>query len=504
MPRLTSLQYRNSLQDIFAAALPAPALEPDTNPYLFYSIGAATTTLSEQGTQRYAEAAARITDVLFQDATRRAVLLGCTPTRPDDSCVRDFITRIGRKLFRRPLAESDIARWIGVSKATAEGDAFRGVKLALYGMLQSPRFIYRIELGEPDPEPNGTPQRRRYDAYEVASRLSFLFWNTTPDDELLDAAERGELVDDDSLRRHALRLLDAPRARTAVQSFFSQYFNLGVLAQVERDTLHHPLFTRSLAASMRSELELLADDFVFRREVDVRKIFSTQRTFVNSELAALYQVSAPGATPIAFVPVELPADGPRAGVLTSGAVLTMNAHPTETSPTLRGKYILERVLCRLVPPPPGNVNLNLDDKMGMPRTLRERLEEHRNNPACSSCHSMMDPPGFLFEGFDSIGAARPMTDALAAQTRSEVEGQTYNNGRELGQKLADDPLVGQCISKQLYRHANGRLDDAGDERPLRTLAEQFEKSGYRFRELLVALVQSEGFRTAAPAEEVMP
>lgn len=504
MPRLTSLQYRNSLQDIFAGSLPSTALEPDTNPYLFYSIGASTTTLSEQGTQQYAEAAGKITDLLFQDATRRAALLGCTPTRSDDKCVRDFITRIGRKLFRRPLAESDITRWVGVSTATADGDVFRGVKLALYGMLQSPRFIYRIELGEPDPEDHGTPQRRRYDAYEMASRLSFLFWNTTPDDELLDAAERGELVDAESLRRHALRLIESQRARTAVQNFFGQYFNLGVLAQAERDAVHHPMFTRSLAAAMRSELELLADDFVFRSESDVRKMFSTRRTFVNSELAALYQINAPGATPIAFVPVELPADGPRAGILTLGAFLTMNAHPTETSPTLRGKYILERVLCRLVPPPPGNVNLNLDDMMGQPRTLRERLEEHRKNPACASCHSMMDPPGFLFEGFDSIGKARPMNDALAAQTRSEVEGQTYNDGRELGQKLADDPYVAQCMLKQLYRHANGRLDDAGDERPLQTLGQQFEKSGYRFRELMIALVQSEGFRTAAPAEEVTP
>ncbi len=504
MPRLTSLQYRNTLKDVFGGVLPPTALEPDTNPYLFYSIGAATTTLSELGAQQYADAAGAITDALFSDGSRRQALLGCVPASTEDACVREFIQRIGLRLFRRPLSSEDTERWLTVVRRAAEGDVYQGLRLALYGMLQSPRFLYRVEVGEPDPTDPSTPPRRRYDSYEMAQRLSFLLWDQAPDAELLAAASRGELLDAGSLRAQAQRLLDSPRARPAVQSFFDQYFNLGALAQLERDPARYPEFSPTLGASMRSEVQLLVDDFVFRRNVDIRQLFATRNTFVNSELAALYKVAAPAASEVAFVPVTLPADGPRAGLLTLGAFLTMNAHPTETSPTLRGKYVLERVLCQLVPPPPGNVNLNLDSPSGTPRTLRERLEEHRKNPACSGCHSIMDPPGLLFEGFDSIGVHRTTVKGLPVQTQSEIDGKPYADGRALGPQLASDPRVAQCMVKQLYRHASGRLDQPGDEAVLAQLAERFAQSGYRFRELLIALVQSEGFRTAAAGEGVLP
>ena len=504
LPRLTSQQYRNALKDVFGSALPPTVVEPDTNPYLFYSIGATTTTLSELGTEQYAQAAAAVTDAIFGDGARRDLLLSCTPASAGDACTADFIRRIGLKLFRRPLGADDVARWLSVAKSTADGDAYRGIRLALYGMLQSPNFVYRVELGEPIPGETRTPERRRYTSYEMAERLSFLLWNTTPDDELLSAAGRGELLDPASLHFQTLRLLDSPRARLAVQSFFDQYFDLAGLAQVERDPARYPAWSKTLGPSMRTEVQLLVDDFVFRRDSDIRELYSTRRTFVNQELAALYGVTAAGASAVAFVPVELPESGPRAGVLTLGAFLTMNAHPTETSPTRRGKYVRERVLCLPVPPPPGNVNLNLDDKMDAgPRTLRQRLEEHRKNPSCAGCHALMDPPGFLFEKFDSIGVYRTVVDGLPVDTASDIDGVPYSDARDLGKRLAADPLVPQCIVKQLYRHANARLDESGDDKALRDLGEQFAQNGYRFRDLLVALVSSDAFRTVAPAE-VMP
>lgn len=503
MPRLTALQYRNALRDIFGGALPATALEPDTNPYLFYSIGASTTALSELGTQQYAEAATVISDALFADAARRKALLGCAPAKPDDACASDFVKRVGRALFRRPLPAADVERWLTVARTTADGDAYRGLRYALAGMLQSPRFLYRIEVGAPDPADSSAQPRRRYDAYEMAQRLSFFLWNTTPDEELLAAAGRGELLDDESLRTQAARLLAAPRAHAAVQSFFEQYLNLGGLSKLERDPARFPAYSKTLGTSMRSEVSLLVEDLVFHRDVDIRELFSSPRTFVNTELAALYQLQAPGATEVAFVPVELPAGGPRVGLLTLGAFLVANAHPTETSPTLRGKYLRERILCQLVPPPPGNINLNLDETGMKPRTVRERLEEHRRNPACAGCHKIMDPPGLLFETFDAIGAYRATVNDQPVQTEGEIDGVTYADARALAQRLRADPLVAQCLVKQVYRHANGRLDQPGDERALADLTQRFAASGHRFRELLLALVQSEGFRTAAPAE-VMP
>ena len=493
MPRLTTAQYRSSLQDVFGGVLPTTALEPDTNPYLFYSIGAATTMLSEQGTQQYAESAAVIADALFADAKRRDALIGCTPKTATDPCVSGFVSRIGRRLFRRPLLAEDVARWTSVVESTAEGDIYRGLRLAVFGMLQSPRFLYRVEVGEPDPQ---DPSRRRYDSFEMAERLSFLLWNTAPDEELLQAAERGELLDDASLERQARRLLDSPRAQSAVQGFFDQYLNLPALSQVERDPARYARFSKTLLASMRTEVQLLVDDLVFRHETDIRSLFSTRRTFVNKELAALYDVSAPQASEVAFVPTELPESGARAGVLSLGAVLTLNAHPTETSPTLRGKYLRERVLCQLVPPPPGNINLDLTKMEGQPRTLRERLEEHRKNPACYSCHAIMDPPGFLFENFDSIGAFRTMAAGLPVSAQSDFEGESLGNASELAARLGSDPRVARCLVRQVFRHASARLDGEGDDPVIVNLTSQFADSGYRFRELLVALLKSEGFRFA--------
>lgn len=503
MPRLTAQQYRNVLKDTFGGVLPAVALEPDTNPYLFYSIGAATTTLSEAGVEQYADAAARITDLIFDDVDRRSALVGCQPLRSDDFCVETFVRRIGLKLHRRPLSDADIARWLAVVNDTSEGDIYRGLRTAIYGLLQSPRFLYRVELGEPDPNDRSQSPRLRHDPYDMAQRLSFLLWDSGPDEALLSAAEQGELVDDASLRRETLRLLASPRARKTIQSFFDQFLNLGALSRVDRDRTRFPAFSPTLAAAMRTELQLLTDDLVFRRDADIRELLSTRRTFVNAELAAHYQVAAPGASAVTFVPVELPADGPRAGLLTLGGFLLMNAHPTESSPTLRGKYILERLLCRLVPPPPDNVNLDLGSMGGPPRTLRQRLEEHRKNPACSGCHAMMDPPGFLFEAFDPVGGYRPVDQGLPVDTQSEVEGQPYRDGKELGAMLRESADVGRCLVRQLYRHANARLDQSGDEAPLSLLEARFAESGYRFASLIVALVQSEGFRYLA-SQEVQP
>jgi hypothetical protein len=367
------------------------------------------------------------------------------------------------------------------------------------GMLQSPHFLYRVELGEPDPQ---DPTRKRFTSWEMARRMSFLLWNQTPDDALLEAAERGELVSDEGILTQATRLLDDPRARTAVRGFFSQFLDLGRLDGVTRDPTRYPLFTPTMLASMRTEIELLVDDFIYRRDGDVRGIFSSTTAFVNSELAALYGVVAEGASPITFVPVELPEDGPRAGLLTSGAFLTMNAHDTATSPTARGKYVRERVLCQTVPPPPPDIDLNLDDdEMGEATTLREKLEQHREDPLCAGCHAFIDPPGFLFEHFDSIGAWRELDNGYPIDASGDLDGVPLADARDLAEVLRDDPRVGECITTQLYRHAAGRLEHWKERPGLKDITAAFAASDYRFRELLLHLVTSEAFRTVSALEE---
>jgi hypothetical protein len=340
----------------------------------------------------------------------------------------------------------------------------------------------------------------RYTGWEMASRLSFLLWNTTPDDALLDAAAAGELMDPAGLVAHAERLLADPRARAAVQDFFAQYFDLARLSGVERDPASYPAFSPTIAGSMRTEVQLLVDDFVFRRDADIRGVFGTRTTFVNDELAALYGVDAHGASAIAYVPVELPENGPRAGLLTLGAFLAMNAHETETSPTLRGKYVRERVLCQVVPPPPDDVDTQIDPSDMEGKTLRERLEEHRENPSCAACHAFIDPPGFLFEHFDSIGAYRTEDNGWPIDASGDLDGIPLADARDLAEALKDDPRVGTCVVTQLLRHAHGRLEAQEERSIIDDLDARFEDEGYRFRALLLHVVSHDGFRFLAPPE----
>ncbi|MCA9635399.1 MAG: DUF1588 domain-containing protein, partial [Myxococcales bacterium] len=297
-------------------------------------------------------------------------------------------------------------------------------------------------------------------------------------------------------------LLEDPRARTTIQAFFAQFLDLGRLAGVERDPNSYPLYTPNLAEAMRAEVELLVDDLVHRQGGDIRQIFTTRRTFVNSDLAAIYGIEAEGATPITFVPVELPEDGPRAGLLTFGAFLTMNAHATETSPTLRGRYVRERVLCEMVPAPPGDVDTNIPEPDGEAHTLRERLEQHRADPACANCHAFIDPPGFLFEHFDSIGAFRELDNGYPIDASGDLDGAPLAGARDLAKALEDDPRVSRCMVTQLYRHATGRLDQAQEYPGLKAIDQEFAEGGYRFHDLLLALVTSEAFRTAATPEDL--
>ena len=494
-PRLTASLYTTAVLDVLGPGLPRVALEQDTNPYLFFSIGAASTSLSELGAQQYEEAAHRIASSVFDDPTRREALVGCAPASAGDACARAFLEDVGTRLFRCPLASDEVDRWAAIAAELSEGDVWRGLRLALAGMLQSPRFLYRIELGEPDPE---RPGELRYTDVEMASRLSFLLWNAPPDEALLEAALAGELSSAEGVREHATRMIEDPRARRAVQAFFAQYFDLGRLEGLagQRDPALYPAMTDTLARSMRTEIELLVDDLVFRRDADVRELFRTRRTFVNDELAVLYGVEAEGASPIAFVPVELPADGARAGVLTLGAFLAMNAHPTETSPTLRGKYFRERVLCELVPPPPPEVDTTLARDPSMPRTVRERLDLHRSDSVCAACHAAIDPPGFLFEGFDSIGAERTHDNGYPVDTSGALDDVPLTRGRDLGELVAEDPRVSTCMVRQLYRHAAGRLEVRGEESAIVALERRFAASGYRFVDLLIELAASDLYRRA--------
>ncbi len=491
---LTTTQYRNAVSDLLGSGLPDVALEPDTNPYLFTAIGAARSTAAERTVRAWETAAHRLTEAAFAVPERRVALVGCTPTAPDAPCVRAYFERFLRRAWRRPATVEELDRFVALSRRLGARDAWTGVRYATAAALQSPSFLYRVELGAPLA---GKPGRRRYTAYEMASRLAFTLWNSVPDDALLDAAARGALDRDDTLRTEARRLLRNPRARSAVRAFFVQYLGLGALDGLARDPTLYPEVTPALAASMREEVERLVEDVVFTHDGDFRAVFSSTSTFLDARLAGLYGLAIPPGAE-GFTRIDLPLDSGRGSLLTTAAILAVTAHPNATSPTARGRYIRERLLCERVPDPPMNVPLNLEaGDSGVRPTLRDRLERHRRDPACAGCHSRTDPVGLGFEDFDAIGRRRTMESGRPVDARGDLDGVTFVGARALGEILARDPRVAACVVRQVYRFATARLETDAEAGVLADLEERFAARNYRFLELLVELVASEGFRTVA-------
>ena len=495
LSRLTETQYRNILSAVFGEDLPSMTLSPDTNPNLFYSIGAAQTQVDEVATERYLLAASAVVAHIKSQPGRLEGLIDCTIEAPDDDCAAYGIETLGRRLLRRPLEAAEVSRWLSIARQTADGDPLRGFGFALMGLLQTPHFLYRVELGEPDG--SGGLQ---YSPYEMASRLAFLITNSGPDDQLLDAAAAGQLRDAESIETHGRRLLASPLAREAHQAFFSQFLDLKRIEQVDRDPSLYSGFTPDVLSAMRTEVELLVDDIVYRNPRDIRGLFSEPKGYVNRALADLYGVEAPRATGSTFVPVEFDRDTPRAGILTLGAFLTMNAHQTETSPTLRGKYIRERIFCQTVPAPPDDIDLNLDRGEADPPTLRERLEQHRNDPACANCHSFIDPPGMLFEHYDSVGRYREAVDGYPVNSTGDLDGVPMGDAIDLAAHLGQSDSVMDCIVQQYFRHAQGRLETSGERAMLRFIKEQLARDENVFEALILGMIRNPIFRQVGPVD----
>jgi hypothetical protein len=287
---------------------------------------------------------------------------------------------------------------------------------------------------------------------------------------------------------------------TVFRPFRGSLLKLDRLDNLSRDPMVFPLVTATLGASMRGEVLRMLDDVVFGRDADVREMFDTRVTYVNGDLARLYNL--PGVTGATLARVELPAAGPRAGVLTTAGFLALNAHATVTSPTLRGRFIRQFLLCEDINPPPEGVQaaLPLEPPDAPRRTLRQRLEMlHLTNPTCASCHVRMDPLGFGLENFDALGIYRTTDNGLPVDPRGDVDGRAFRNARELGGLLREHPRVAECLVRQTYRYAAGHLDTDGEARPLAALTESFARDGHRFRAMLAGLVASDAFRYAGRA-----
>jgi hypothetical protein len=496
--RLSAEQYGNSVRALLGDVTLTTVLEPDTTLNGFVEIGTARATVSPSALEKYETAAFELAAQALAPG-RREAFVGCTPSDViDTACTRAFVTRFGRRAFRRPLTDAERDRYVAVASnaASALSDFHAGIEFAVAGLLQSPNFLFRVELGEPDPE---KPDRLRYTDYEMATRLSFLFWNTTPDDALLDAAEAGELTTDTGLAAQVDRLIADPRTREAMDNFHAERLGIEDLSDLAKDGELFPQMSEALGAAMRDDILRTLDDLSFANARDFRDVFVTRVAFVDSRLAALYGLDAPTR---GTVRAELPEQGLRRGLLGKAGLLAQNAHVRHTSPTLRGKFVRERVLCQSIPAPPNDVVTVIPEPSADAPTMRDRLEAHRSVPLCAGCHVLMDPIGLSFENFDAVGAFRETDHGHALDVSGDLDGTAFDDPRELAELLRETPAAIECTVRQLYRYAVAHVETAGERPVIEALHQTFADSGYAWQDLLRAVAESEGFRYAA--QEEMP
>jgi hypothetical protein len=507
MRLLSQEQYFNSLgyvfgPDISVAAHFAPFQRTDG---LLRSGGAsAGVTIAQM--QEFQRTAGSLAEQVVSPANR-AYLVPCTPrseTKSDRGCAQAFLLPVGRLLFRRPLdkaeAEAIVAR--SVDAADQLHDFYGGLAVALEGLLLAPQALFVVDRAGPVAE---RPGFARLDAYSLASRLSFFLWNAGPDDELLRAAENGELDTEAGLAKAVDRMLASPRLETGMRAFFDDMLRFDDLAVLAKDPGIYPTFGAETVEDAREQtLRTLVDHLLVRKR-DYRDLFTTRETFVSPPLAVIYDVAAPPG----WTRYTSPEGSPRAGLLTQVSFLAAHAHPGRSSPTLRGKALRELLLCQTVPRPPPNVDFSLlEDANSRLATARERLDLHRTNPVCAGCHKITDPIGLAFEHFDGAGQYRATEHGAAIDPSGALDGKQFEDLSGLSQALRDHPQLGACLVKRVYAWATGGATQPTDKPVLDWLGQSLAADGYRLPDLLRTVALSDAFATvredrAEPARAVV-
>ena len=505
--RLTPDQYRNVIADLFGSDIKLGGrFEPGIRVNGLLAVGTGRVGMTATGLEQY-DAMARTVAEQIVDEQHRATLLPCAPASveaPDESCARQAIARIGRMLYRRPLTDDELRVRTGAAGSAAQTlkDFYSGLGLALAGMLESPQFLFRREVAEPDPD---RPGDDRLDTYSKASQLSFFLWNTSPDAQLLAAAESGELGTEKGLKHQVDRMLESRRLEQGVRAFFIDMLQFDEFQTLSKDTTLFPKFTPQVAVDAREQTLRTITELLLKEKGDYRDLFTTRKTFLTPVLGSIYRVPLPKTTPNGapddWTAYEYPDGDPRAGIQAQVSFVALHSHPGRSSPTLRGKAVREILLCQKVPDPPGNVNFTVVQDTSNPqyRTAKERLIAHRTDPTCAGCHKLIDPVGFPMENFDSSGGYRTTENGAPIDGGGELDGMLFADTAGLGKALHDDPATVSCIVSRIYSYGVGRPPSKGEADWMKSLAQQFAADGYRFPDLLRRIATSDVFyRVAAP------
>lgn len=459
--------------------LPADSTDPFDNDYRLQTASGALVEAAEA-------LAIELSDVALVDPLARARLIPCQPTGSSDAgCLRVFIETFGRRAFRRPLLQEEVDRFMTLQPYSVEADDFDfGVKLVIRAMVQHPAFLYRVELGEPV---SGQAGIFRLTRFELATRLSYFLVGTTPADWLLDQAAAGGLDSREGVEAAAKRLLADPLAREQIERFHALWLGY--------HRLPHPL---PLTQAMQQESDALVDRVVFTEGSDYFTLFTSSDSFVNDTLAAQYGLTGfTGGSTFQWTPYG---SAPRKGLLSHGSVLSQGVKFSDSSPTQRGIFVRNRLLCQEIPKPPPGVNVD-EAPVSTSPCKKERYQAHASVGGCKGCHDNIDPIGFGLERFDREGRYRTTDDNLP---QCAIEGQGTVVGAPAGDLsfsgpdgLADALIASgafeRCVVTQVFRFAQGRREEGLDVPAILERTESFKAGQRNFQALLLDVVSDETF-----------
>ncbi len=499
--RLNEAQYIRSVEQIFGPAIKVPGrFDPPLREQGLLAIGDATVTVSATGIEQY-ELRAR--EIATQAMAGGNVNVPCAPAATDPfdaACARQVLGRYGRLLYRRPLADAELSAVVAIAgEAARVNNSFaKGLETGLSRLLMSPNFIFRVERSVAD---QLAPGGYRLEDYALASRISFLLWDSPPDEALLDAAARGDLRVPTKLERQVDRMLASSRYEQGVRSFFFDMLGYEQFRGLAKDQAIYPKFNSELARDAQEQTLRTIIDLLVTNRGDYRDLFSTRKTFVNRGLGALYKVPVSAAGVDGWAPYTFPADQPRGGILSLAGFLMLDpTHEGRSSPTIRGKTVRELLLCQPVPQPPPNVNFALVQDVTNPlyKTARQRLTAHQENPACAGCHALTDPIGLSLENYDAVGNFRTHENEAEIDATGTFEGKPYTGLTGLSQRLRESPDVPACLVQRAYEYGVGRPAAGGDADWLDYAIGQFASDRFRFSALMRRVATSPALASAAP------
>jgi hypothetical protein len=496
--RLTSGQYLNTVRDLLkmpdAAMVLGQGALPNDNSIAERFASNAEGAVTPNVVDQYADAAATLAT---KAVTNLAALVPCAPAAGNADCAQSFISGFGRRAFRRPLSQTEVDRY--KRAYTAGGDFSNGIRLVVQAMLQSPKFLYHLE---PVPADAGG-KILAVDSWSMASRLSYLFLNSMPDEELFAAAEKNELQSAEQVGRAAVRLMGDARFKETARSFHDMWLELGEVRGADKDAMLFPTWNDELKNLLAEQTYKFVEN-AFDNAGGGSKLAALMTgttTFMKGGLYDLYGLPKPAAAND-WAKVEL--DGKqRAGILTQAGFMAGLAHEDRTSFILRGKVVREALLCTPVPPPPPGLNASETD-IPATATARERSEKHRTEPSCAACHQLFDPVGFAFETYDTTGRFREkdatgkVIDSVLDfnEDKSTLNGH-YANAVEFVKKLGESDELASCVTKQWMRFALGReVEDGpmGADQPSLDAGRKALKEGGKITDLLAGLARSDAFR----------